>query len=78
LLKVKTCFFITSRYLRVLSEKIKLYQGDQIYLYVPLTTSSIRLTASGIFDRSDYTVLKKALSTDQFDKIITPRRLIYI
>jgi hypothetical protein len=30
LLKDKTGFFITSRYPRVLSEKIKLYQGDQI------------------------------------------------
>jgi len=28
--KYKTGFFITSRYPRVLSEKIKLYQGDQI------------------------------------------------
>jgi hypothetical protein len=28
LLKDKTGFFITSRYPRVLSEKIKLYQGD--------------------------------------------------
>jgi len=28
--KDKTGFFITSRYPRVLSEKIKLYQGDQI------------------------------------------------
>jgi len=60
--KDKTGFFITSRYPRVLSEKIKLYQGDQILFYdfLPRVLSAsggfIRLTAGGIFDRRDHAV----------------------
>jgi hypothetical protein len=40
----------------------------RVFLYDPLTTSFIRLTASGILDRCDYTVLKKALSMERFNK----------
>ena len=59
--KDKPDFFITSRYPRVLSEKIKLYQGDQILSHDPLTKSFIR-------PRRDYTVFKKTLSIEQFNK----------
>jgi hypothetical protein len=57
LLKDKTDFFITNRYPRVLSEKIKLYQGDQIFLYDPLPRV---LSASGVIMR-----FKKRLSMER-------------
>ena len=57
--KDKTGFFITNRYPRVLSEKIKLYQGDQII--------SLRSFSQGLH------AVQKKIVHGAIEQIIAPR-----
>ncbi len=65
-LKIRSVFSLRAVIHEFFQKKLNYIKATEFFLYDPLTTSFIRLTASGNFDRHDYMVYKKALFIKRF------------
>jgi hypothetical protein len=57
--KIRPVFSLRAVIHEFFQKKLNYSKAAKFFLYDPLGTSLVRLTAIGIFDRHDYTVLKK-------------------
>jgi hypothetical protein len=68
--KIRTVFSLLSVIHEFFQKKLNYIKATKFFLYNPLTKRFVRLTAGGIFDRRDYTVLKKDYPwSDYFEKL---------
>jgi hypothetical protein len=57
--KIRPVFSLRAVIHEFFQKKLNYIKATKFFLYDPFTARLVRLTASGIFDRRDYTVFKK-------------------